>query len=527
MPLGLAAVALAAFVGFYILDHFVTGGGADLDPDNPAERYLNFDPDKLTDAVSALAAMIAAVLGIVITVVTIIVQLSAERYTGVAQMFLRDRINRLVMGYYVIACVAAVWLSMSLQNDWVPRSLTLVIMLATTFGLVIMLPFVEYVFQFLRPTNIVDRIRTEAVYTVERAKPTNAREYAALQDFAVNAMEELTDITSNSISGKDKIIASRAVDALKDYCLDYLKVKRELTDALDAGTDKHREVWFLLGEGIRKNPDFVAMAPESLAELEQRRTWFEWKILRQFLGIYNEALTSMRDINYLIAIDTRYIGERAAEQGDHELVVLVFRYMNSYLRATLNAKDVRTAYNVLNQYRLMVETMLQMGFDERALEGVRHMNYYGRVSYDMKLTFVTETVAYDISALCTSAHKLKSPLQDEMLKQFLELDQPLQVQSQEKGLLGVRKAQVKLAAYYLTVEEEAKARMIAEDMTGEPNNRLRVICNQLKQVKSKDFWEIIDRGHNFEFMPPDQQAKMLEFFAWLGVHDGATHETPE
>ena len=34
--------------------------------------------------------------------------------------------------------------------------------------------------------------------------------------------------------------------------------------------------------------------------------------MRQYLGIYNEALGSMRDINYLIAIDTRYIGEAAA-----------------------------------------------------------------------------------------------------------------------------------------------------------------------------------------------------------------------
>ena len=27
--------------------------------------------------------------------------------------------------------------------------------------------------------------------------------------------------------------------------------------------------------------------------------------MRQYLGIYNEALTTMPDINYLIAIDTR------------------------------------------------------------------------------------------------------------------------------------------------------------------------------------------------------------------------------
>ena len=32
--------------------------------------------------------------------------------------------------------------------------------------------------------------------------------------------------------------------------------------------------------------------------------------------------------------------------------------MNTYLRAALNARDVRTAYNVLNQYRQLAEALL-------------------------------------------------------------------------------------------------------------------------------------------------------------------------
>ncbi len=52
------------------------------------------------------------------------------------------------------------------------------------------------------------------------------------------------------------------------------------------------EGWFAIGEGLRKNPDFVAMDPESLGDLEARRTWVEWKVMRQYLGIYNEALAS-------------------------------------------------------------------------------------------------------------------------------------------------------------------------------------------------------------------------------------------
>jgi hypothetical protein len=254
-----------------------------------------------------------------------------------------------------------------------------------------------------------------------------------------------------------------------------------------------------------------------LHDLENRRTWVEWKVMRQYLGIYNEALVMMRDINYLVAIDTRYIGEAAAVAKDAELIQLVYRFMNSYLRAALNARDVRTAYNILNQYRLLVEAMLRNGSASAAVEGVRHMFYYGHVSFDMKLTFVTETVAYDVSTLCQIAADLALPAEADILKMFLELDRPLRVSSQETALLGVRKAQVKLAAYYLSQGAEEKARLIAKDMESEPAERLTSIRRALESVTSKDFWEIIDRGRNFEFMPEKQRARLAEFFGWLNV----------
>jgi hypothetical protein len=513
---GLALIALIVFAGFFVLDYLVTGGGQQLDPGNAFAQYVHFDPGSITDALPALAGMIAAVLGIVITVVSIIVQLSADRYTGVAQMFLRDKINVGVMAYFVIACVCGVWLSMSVQEDFVPRATALAMMAATTLGLVMMLPYFAYVFWFLEPSNIIARIGADAVQTVRSGTEAETAERCArYQGPTITAMEELTDITSNSISGKDKIIASRAVDALKNFTLEYLELKG----------DAHKH-WFDIGPAIGENPDFVAMDPESLRDLEARRTWVEWKVLRQYLGIYNEALVPMPDINYLIAIDTRYIGEAAGRKSDDELIELVFRYMNSYMRATLNAGKVRTAYNVLNQYRKLVEAMLTQGHHKFAVDGVRHMNYYGRVSYDMKVTFVTETVAYDIGALVQLAHAVGAGVQDEMLKLFLELDQPMRVKKQEAGLIGVRKAQVKLAAYYLDKGEEAKARLIADDMSGEPPERLVLIYNQLRSVTTKDFWEIIDRGRNFEFMPPRQRDQMKTFFDWLGVdQNGATEDS--
>jgi hypothetical protein len=136
----------------------------------------------------------------------------------------------------------------------------------------------------------------------------------------------------------------------------------------------------------------------------------------------------------------------------------------------------------------------------------------------MKLTFVTETVAYDISAICQYAHELGVRKEEQViLAQFLELDRPVSLRHQERALNGVRKAQVKLAAYYLSVGESDKARLIAKDMELEPKERLLVIRDELEQAKTKDFWEIIDRGRNFEYMPQKQRSCMPTFFEWLNV----------
>ncbi len=502
----LSALALSLFFGVYGLDHRVANlaGGTRL---GLFERYLAFDPDHITDAVASLAGVIAAVFGIVITVVSIVVQLSASRFSGVTRLFLRDRINLTVMGYYVVTGVSGVWLSVALQGDFVPVSALLTMLVATTLGLVLMVPYFAYVFWFLEPEQIVRRIRDETSRSASVSVGGGSKARGAEGQLRTTiGLEQLTDLAISSISNKDKLIASAAVDAIRDFVLGY-----------QAARPAPGSEWFVLSPEVRANPDFVAMDPESLRDLEHQGRWVEWKALRQLLGVYGEALAHMPDINYLVAIDTRYIGEKAGELRDTELVRIVLRYMNSYLRATLNARDVRTAYNVLNQYRLLLESLLSVGLEAMAVEGAFYLTYYGRTSYDMKLPFVTETIAYDLASLCERAALLESTAEPELMNAILELDQPLRSVADESAVLGVRKAQVKLATYYLTSGRVEPARRIADDMRVEPRSRLTAIRAALSNVTSKEFWEIVDRGRNFEYMPPAQQEKLGEFFAWLAI----------
>lgn len=505
LPIGLlGGVGLGAFTAAYWLDHRLLGRS----PGEALRLYLDFDADRIADAISQASPVVVALLGIVVTVVAIIVQLASTRYSGVAQMFLRDRINQVVLSYYVVTAIVGAWLSVSLHGDFVPRIALVLSLCAATLGMLLMLPYFAYVFRFLEPGSLVRRIRRQAVRVVPRSgldadlpPPILHQRQGQLMD----QLAELTDIASRSVAHKDRIIASRAIDALRDFARDYLARKSSLPRA-----------WFGIGPALLENPDFMAMDPGSLADLESRRVWVEWQVLRQYLSIYGEASGSMREINYLIAMDTRSIGAMAAQRGEDELIALCLRYMNSYLRVTLNARDVRTAYNVLNQYRQLGEAMLKHGRGDRALETIRHMSYYGHVGFDLTLNFVTETVAFDVSSLCEAAHACDSPELDAMLRMFLKLDRPLRMKAQERGLLGVRKAQAKLGAYLLAAGDDARARLVVEDMRDESSERLAIIRSELEAVDAKDFWEIVDRGHTFEYMPAAQRAALPRFFELLG-----------
>jgi hypothetical protein len=234
----------------------------------------------------------------------------------------------------------------------------------------------------------------------------------------------------------------------------------------------------------------------------------------------------MPQMAHVVAIETRYVGEAALATGDRAVVALVVKFMNTYLRAALNARDVATAYNVLNQYRQLAEAMLNQRDDRSSAsahlaEIATHFKYYAQLAHGLGLGFVTETAAYDLGMLCERAAAADAPSHDRLLVTFLEIDKEPEDKTQEKALRGVRKAQAKLAAYYLLVGAVPRARQIYEDMALEATDRLGSIRDEMLAITSKDFWEIIDRGANFDYIDDDRKVKLREFFDWFPELKGA------
>jgi hypothetical protein len=216
-----------------------------------------------------------------------------------------------------------------------------------------------------------------------------------------------------------------------------------------------------------------------------------------------------------VAIEARYVGEAALVASDRAVSEVTVKFLNTFLREALNARNVRACYNVLHQYRQFAERLIDQHHHHEVSEIGHHLRYYAQLAYGQGQGFVTETVAYDLSALCEWAFQQKSASHAELLRTFMEVDKEAETSADEKTLRGVRKAQIKLATFYLMRDAEDEARVIYHDMRHERPARLTSIRNELLAINAKDFWEVTDRGVNFDYLDDARRAQLDRFFGWF------------
>jgi hypothetical protein len=433
---------------------------------------------------------------------------------AITSLFFRARTNLLVLGFFVVCNVYVLWVNFSVGDSYLPHWGVLFSMLLMTASLLLLFPYFAYVFDFLDPEKIVGRIMDDGLAAATPIKGRAAGAVEARQLRANEAVEHLANVGLNALQQKDKGIASDAVDALCEFGVRYGETKVAM-----------RQDWHRIPLWNRQSPDFVSLSDDAIEDLRRRETWLEFKILRQFQMLFGEALGQIKDTCYLVAIDTRRLGEAAAHRGDLHALDLAIKFFNTYLRATINASDIRTAYNILHQYRQLGELVLThepdakpdrlQSVEQRALQIAKFMRYYSAIAYQRGLVFITEVIAHDVGTLCALAFRQDSRIHDQLLEVFLAVDERAETKEQEKTLRGVRRAQVKLATTYLVKGDEALARRIAKDMQGEPAERLASIWNELRTLDTREFWEVNDRGSNFDYLTPEQKLQLTVFFGWF------------
>ncbi|MEN9221080.1 MAG: DUF2254 family protein [Thermostichus sp. BF3_bins_97] len=473
------------------------------------------DTGALHEFVATLAQVLSGVLGFTISVVAIVVQLSADRFTPkVTELFLREKVNFYIIFFLILANVVSLWSSMALSIYERPALLIGLNLVLGTASFLVLIPYFNFVFNFLQPASIIHRIEEQVQQAVlsslgpewcpkHAPKGSPSSQSSLAHQRCLSALDEIKGIATSAIRQQEGIILLDALDSLKAFWLFYAARKEQLP-----------RDWFLLTPALRRDPDFVSVDEGLLRQIETEGSWVELKILRQYQALFGEGLNGMRQVSTLVAIHSRELGIRALQTQKLTVAGWVVKFFNTYLRAVINTQDIRTGYNLLKQYRMVAEAALRQHHHALVLEIVGHFRYYSLIAYKAGLFFLSETFGFDLGLLVQLSCALQSETTEAILQVLLRLDQDPESEQQETTLRGIRKTQVRLAAYFLSCGREDLAKLIYLDMHHEPLVRLQIIRQEL-QSTTAEFWEFTDRGENFYYLDPALQPYADQFFGWF------------
>ena len=437
----------------------------------------------MSEALNMSAEVIAAIFGIAITVVAIIVQLAATRYNHhIVVLFMRDPTNIAVQTLFILVTLLCIWVAALPEST---QSLHLPTLLLVTIAVIILLPYFVYVFLFISPLNIIRRMVRQTTRAVAQRKPVQA--------FA--AVNQIQDVARSAIEHGDRAIALACVDAFQTIFTDYRNARKNLPQHW------HEQV------RLQQDPDFVSYEPSALNDVSTSKLWFEVKLLQQFLNIMWLATPQMREVAAALGIATRHLSTSSTEPA---LQTVTHTTMNSLLRASINARDARTAYHLLSQYRSVAEHALEANDPERVKRISQHIARYGLLAYEMDQAFILEVAAFDLSQLVMASLEKDSALSEDLLRRLLDLDQDIRNEAQENSLLGVRRAQIQVAAALLATEATELVTLVVEDLAGEHPERLERIMQNLQLEQDELFWEFTPRGVNFNYLPSSLKPYLAE-----------------
>ena len=478
---------------------------------HPVDGLSRSNPDRIFQTLTTSAQVVAGLLGIAITVVAIVVELAANRYSHrITRLFVREPVNIVVLSFFVLTTMQCLWVDTLVTaldgRDGDVRGAIgtgfAITMAMVSLSLLAVLPYFNFVLAFLSPLNMIGKIRDGALARISRVGPATMER---TQNAVEESVDELQDVARSATEQNDRRVAMATVEAFA-----------EMLERYDAIRDSMPPAWFEIAPAIAADPDFASLTPSALGEIERSGTWLEVKIMQQYLSLMSECVPVARDVANVIAIHTHRIatGPGRTRPGTRALCI---RCMNSYLRTCINARDARTGYYIMNQYRLIAQAMLGWGEQGEALSIARHLRFYGELGEANGIPFLLEAVAHDLLELIECDLENGAVLTDDLLTLLLEIA-PLDRESRvSETLLGVRCSQMQIATLFLERGDRDHAEKIATVFARDAATLWTRSRNRIEQAHDPQYWEFTARGVNFTYLSRERRARLPELERM--VHD--------
>ncbi len=407
------------------------------------------------------------------------------------ELFVRNPVIISALLFVIFVNLSGLWANYSLGGAAVPAFQLGLMVVLTIASLLLIFPYLMYVFRFLHPKTLLDLLEGE----VKNGLKASWRTRGAVQnrERVAETLEHIANIAVRSVDRSDRNTAIDSVLSLERLARHYWTVKDQLNPS-----------WFEADSNL-----FLGFSSQAVEQLNATRTWLEMKLYYQFFEALRAACPRMPELTSTIAKSLRKLGLEPASLENPALRELVIDYFNTFLRLAINRRDVRSVFIIFDQYRTLAEAMEEK-FSKQILQVAYYFDYYGMAAREQGLTFVVETVAHDLGALVKKAWQTDSSIREELLDRFLQYDRQA-----KPPLAGVKKAHALLASYFLLSGQREPAELIRRSFQGLDPEFIGRLKKELLQVTSQKYWEVSERRMNIEFVPEPQRIKLREFFETL------------
>ncbi len=455
----------------------------------PLNRLSAISPNEAREFLNLLNSKLIQAMGVVLIAVGLAVPLTANMYSlKFLDFFIRNPVNAVVLIFVVFANLSGLWASYSLKSTVIPIFQLHLVFILTITSLVLVVPYLFYVFRFLHPNTLLHLLEKEAKTCLKAA----LQEDGAVENRqrVAETLEHIANISIRSVDRSDRNTAIESVLTLERVARNYWAIKEKLSP-----------LWFEADQNF-----FLGFSSLAVQEMNRSRSWVEMKLYYQFFEVIRAACPRMPELTSTIAKGLRKLGLEITSLNDPALRELVVEYFNTFIRLAINRRDVRSLFIVFDQYRNFAEALNEK-FPEQALEIAYYFEYYGQVIREQQMPFAVEAVAHDLGALVKHAWEAKASNCQRLLQRFLHFDQ-----HGSPVLAGVKKAQAILASYFLHTGQTEPAALIRESFRGREPAFIQTLKEDLLQVTRQKYWEVSERRMNIDFIPVQQREKLEEFF---------------
>lgn len=467
---------------------------------------------------------------------------SNELSPDVNQFFATDPRLIVTVFIWVFTTLYTCFVSFAVSESYLPRGDVMLCLVLSLLSVILLPFFFVSLVSMLRPKDIMLRMLTLAMHDASRAtlpakdEDVDPTTVEARQLHVCSLIESAAAMAQGGIRRKDKTLSYFSIEQIRKFCVSY----GELKPAWQACAKVVLRDWFVVPD--LENPDNFGLSSRIVDDMQKKGTWVEWKIMRQYQGLFNDAMTDMPDLCYVIAVNTKKMCIAAARRGDFTALDLFIKFFNTFMRVVLNAKNVRLAFSLLHQYRSLNEALVQMDaegakvvrsmphlaknyerlvqLDLRCVQIAKFLFYYTTLAIDRDMLLFPSVVAQDMITCIEHALYSQRRCHDDLMDIFLDLGRHLvsRLGGDHECYRGFKKAHLKLACVYAAHNETLYLECMWEEMRDDPIDQLVALALEIEEVHSAEFFEVSDRPTNLDYCPPRHRVRMAEVIEGLRAY---------